>query len=87
MPSKANRKVISPSGFQDSRGGQAECSGVLPADQAGPEQEYNPHSAPGGKEIRPTSSRNNFSLQKAGQSSRAKAATASVQLFLQWRSL
>lgn len=49
MPSKANRKIISPSGFQDSRGGQAERSGVLPADQASPEQEYNPHNAPGEK--------------------------------------
>lgn len=42
MPSTANRKTNSPSSFQDSRGGQVECSGVLPADQAGPEEGTTP---------------------------------------------
>lgn len=81
MPSQANRKAISlPAASRTHEGARAECSGALPADQAGPKQGYNIHSAPRGKEIRPTSSRNDFSLQRAGQSSRAEATAASVQL-------
>lgn len=81
MPSQANRKAISlPAASRTHEGARAECSGALPADQAGPKQGYNAHSAPRGKEIRPTSSRNDFSLQRAGQSSRAEATAASVQL-------
>lgn len=81
MPSQANRKAISlPAASRTHEGARAECSGALPADQADPKQGYNAHSAPWGKEIRPTSSRNDFSLQRAGQSSRAEATAASVQL-------
>lgn len=40
--SNANRKIMSPNSFQGSQGGRTECSRVLPADQAGPEQGKTP---------------------------------------------